>query len=171
MSKDTDDNLNDIWTVYFHDPYDTDWTYSSYKQLGSLSNIETFWNVHTVLKSKVHQGMFFIMREHVFPCWDDPYNREGGCMSIKVLKQDIDEFWEELCIRLLGETLVVGDKNTSCDCINGISSSPKKSFCIVKIWVKDDTLNQPEHFNIPPNYHGDVIFKLNKESIDCNTKQ
>lgn len=58
--------LNDVWTIYFHDPYDDDWTLSSYQKLTDISSIDDFWNVQSVLKNKIHLGMFFLMRDYIF---------------------------------------------------------------------------------------------------------
>ena len=77
-------DLNDIWSIYFHDPNDKDWTMKSYHHLSMLSTVDDFWVVHKAMQDKVADGMFFIMREYIFPCWDDPENKEGGCFSIKV---------------------------------------------------------------------------------------
>ena len=97
--------LNDLWSLYFHDPSDTDWNMKSYKRLANISSVEEFWQHHDCYIEKVHQGMFFIMREHIFPCWDDPNNINGGCLSIKVLKENMKVFWEDICIKMMGESL------------------------------------------------------------------
>lgn len=158
--------LNDVWTMYFHDPNDTNWTNSSYVNLGNMSTVDDFWNHATQFKEHIHKGMFFLMREHVFPYWDDPANLRGGCFSIKVLKDDMAVFWEDMCMKLLGETIL--QDTDKWDLINGISTSPKKHFCIVKIWVRN--LDLADHdakqcFNILPNHHGEVLFKSNIDNI------
>lgn len=158
--------LNDLWTLYFHDPSDSDWTMKSYKRLGNLSTIEEFWQHHNCYIDKVHQGMFFLMREHVFPCWDDPNNIDGGCLSIKVLKENMKSFWEDICMKLLGETLLIDENKNDWEKITGISTSPKKHFCIIKIWLKDDTLADKKYFDVLQNYYGDFIFKLNRDNIN-----
>lgn len=157
--------LNDLWTLYFHDPSDMDWTTKSYKRLTNIASIEEFWEHHLCIIEKVHQGMFFIMREHIFPCWDDPHNIEGGCISIKVLKENMKVFWEDIVIKLLGETLLQNDSAKHWDMLCGISTSPKKHFCIIKIWLKDATLADKKHFDILPLYYGDIIYKVNRENI------
>lgn len=167
VGKNTYMSLNDVWTYYFHDPNDVDWTLPSYNRLVNVSCIEDFWNVHSLLKEKIHMGMFFLMREHVFPCWDDELNREGGCLSIKVLKQDMTAFWEELSIRLLGECLLKTEKSNLWNHINGISTSPKKHFCIVKIWLGSDLVSCDDLI-VPSKIHGGIIFKYNKDTIDKN---
>jgi hypothetical protein len=162
---------NDIWSMYFHDPYDENWSLHSYVRFATINSPKSFWNVHELLKDKMHSGMFFLMREHVFPCWDDDNNRKGGCLSIKVLKQDMKEFWESLCIRLLGETLLLPEyQTTHWDNINGISTSPKKHFCIIKIWLRSDALNSKVFYNVPSNYYGDILYRSNVETIEQNNQ-
>ena len=159
-----DDYLNDIWAVYFHNPYDVNWNTSSYISIGTINSITDFWNHSANLKDHLHQGMFFIMREYVFPMWDDKENINGGCLSIKVLKENIDAYWQDLTIKMLGETLVKPSHRQKWDVINGISTSPKKNFCIVKIWLKDDSLSKVDMIDLLPAY-GDVIYKSNRDNI------
>lgn len=162
---------NDIWNMYFHDPYDENWSIQSYIRFATINSPQSFWRVHNLLKDKIHSGMFFIMREHVFPCWDDENNISGGCLSIKVLKQDMKDFWENLCIRLLGETLLLQEyQKTFWDNINGISTSPKKHFCIIKIWLRTDKLNSKLFYDIPPNFYGDVLYRSSVETIEQNNQ-
>jgi hypothetical protein len=163
---DEDSILNDIWTLYFHDPYNEDWTYGSYTKITDLTNVDEFWQLHSIINEKIHCGMFFVMREYIFPCWDDENNKNGGCLSIKVLKQEMAEFWEMLCIKLIGETLLKPEHMQYWNRINGISTSPKKYFCIIKIWVKGAEVSSVDMFNIPVKYHGDILYRSNQENID-----
>lgn len=163
--------LNDLWTLYFHDPLDQDWTTKSYKRLADISTIEEFWEHTLCYSEKVHQGMFFVMREHIFPCWDDPNNINGGCLSIKILKENMKAFWEDMCMKLLGETLLIDDKKEAWSKVCGISTSPKKHFCIIKIWLSDDSLADKKYFNIEPIYYGDLIYKSNRENITVENEK
>ena len=167
MTEDEDIYLNDVWNLYFHDPYDIgNWTNSSYVRLASIGSVDDFWKHHKCLKQVMHKGMFFIMRDGIFPAWDASQNINGGCLSIKVLKEHMADFWEDLCVKMLGETVVKEPyRNASWSLINGISTSPKKNFCIVKIWVKDKSLSSKDFLSILPKYHGDIIFKSNLEMI------
>lgn len=168
MNEQDENMLNDIWSLYFHDPNDDKWTYDSYHRLKDISSVDDFWSIHNLLKPHIHAGMFFLMREYVFPCWDDTHNKDGGCLSIKVLKQDVPSYWEDLCIRSLGETLLKEAHIDSWSCINGISTSPKKHFCIIKIWLRDQSITDKSLLHICDKYHGDVLFRSNLESISCN---
>lgn len=59
--------LSDIWTWYFHDPGDSRWTLDSYRRLCDISTIEEFWRLHEAHAPLLTRGMFFLMRECVFP--------------------------------------------------------------------------------------------------------
>jgi hypothetical protein len=124
-----------------------------------------FWNNMQCVKDNIQKGIFFIMREDVFPCWDDPNNITGGCLSIKILKDNLPAFWEDLSIKMLGETLLKDNKKEHWNLVNGISTSPKKHFCIIKIGLKNNTLCSKDFFNLPSNYYGDILYKSNMENI------
>ena len=164
MSSTSDIILNDLWSFYFHDPFNTNWNLSSYIKVTDISSTDAFWSTHKTFIEKINMGMFFLTREHIFPCWDDPFNKDGGCLSIKVLKQDVRPFWEGICARVLGETLL--KDTTKWDHVNGVSISPKKHFCIIKVWMRTNESQEAVAYNLPPNFYGDVIYKPNSENIE-----
>lgn len=159
--------LNDVWTYYFHDPNNHDWTMGSYIRLSDISTVTDAWSSLQATKDKTPSGMFFIMRADTFPCWDDKSNINGGCISIKVLKDDLQEFWEQLCIKLMSETLLKPEYRDKWNVVNGISTSPKRYFSVVKIWLRTTELNNKTFFSLPPKYYGDVIYR---DSIDMIKK-
>lgn len=160
--------LNDCWAFVFHDPDDVNWTYNSYKTVTHISTVADFCHLNASIVDKVHLGMFFLMREHIFPCWDDPENINGGCFSLKVSKQHVKSTWEDLAMRLVGETLLKEEFKDLWIDINGISISPKKNFCIVKIWLKSADKIKEDMFTVSL---GHSLFKLNKEVIDNNKQK
>lgn len=70
---------------------------------------------------------------------------------------------------LLGETIITPAKRSFWDHVNGISSSPKKHFCIVKIWLKSEDIADEKHFTLPQKIHGSVLYKSNKDTITGNS--
>ena len=162
--------LNDIWVFYFHDPFETDWTNGSYVLLSTISTVQDWWHNYNCVSQHIEKGIFFLMRDGVFPCWDDPENIDGGVISIKILKERLPEFWEFLTINLLGENLNENWRN-----INGVSTSPKKTFSICKIWLKNDEYVDIKKFDILHDlYHGEAIYKSNRENIsneNCRLSQ
>jgi len=125
--------LNTAWTLWYHIPNDKNWSKESYKKIYDIKTIEDYWIIYNNLKpAHFENGMYFLMRENIFPLWEDPHNINGGCWSFKIDKKTIYKSWTELSIALLGEKLMKETAN-SLD-INGITISPKKGFCIMKIW-------------------------------------
>ena len=157
MTAEDSRDLNDLWNVYYHDASSKDWTLKSYLVIDTLSQVRDYWIVKRAIMSSLSCGMFFVMREHIFPCWDDPENQGGGCFSFQVPKANVDAFWDELNARVLGESLV--RSKSSCE-INGISISPKWDFCIVKLWVSK-RFNTNEKIDWPNEslYSGRILFK------------
>jgi hypothetical protein len=158
--------LHDVWTFRFHDPNDPNWNLNSYVRLADVATIDDFWSVHAAVRGSLCNGIYFVMREHVFPCWDDKHNVDGGCISIKVLKEDMLQCWEHLVMHLLGERLVADDGAWAV--VNGISTSPKRYFCIIKLWLRDGSRTERRQFRLPPGYGGEVLYKSNIENIRGN---
>lgn len=127
--------LNTEWTVYSHLPHDTDWTLKSYQEITNIDTVEKSISViKNIPERTVQNCMLFIMRNKIKPMWEDTENRQGGCFSFKVTNAIVASVWERLAYTMIGETLFKGDKNSK---VNGITISPKKNFCIIKIWVSN----------------------------------
>ena len=161
--------LDDTWALWFHDPDDPDWTNASYVQIAAISSANNFWAVQSMLSDKVQNGMFFLMREHVFPCWDDPYNAQGGCLSVKVPNHDATRFWEDLSAAMLSDNLARaagqaesgghdGDPPKASDHVNGLSITPKGAFCVFKLWLGEAAPKDPAAYAIP-SFQGQALFK------------
>jgi len=158
-----DNYLNDVWSLYFHDPYDMNWETNSYKFITTISSIEDFINVFKSFNDLWSRGMFFIMREHITPRWEDDNNKNGGCFSLKINKEDVLDKLFEITSLILGETL--GKNDLISTNINGISIIPKKNYHIIRIWIKSNqNLNKDNYnFNIP-NY-SILMYKSHLEFI------
>jgi translation initiation factor 4E len=143
-SQNTDEKiLNDSWILWYHDPNDLNWDLASYKQVSEIKTISDFWNTYEFIQNNIiENSMFFIMREGIEPLWEDPQNVNGGCWSFKIPKGNIKKYWAELSIYLLGENITKREK-----LVNGLSISPKKTFCIIKIWNNDKNSNDKNLIN------------------------
>lgn len=146
QSTSNEHKLNSKWTLYSHLPHDTDWTFKSYEQITKLSSVEETIKVIKMIPEKtVCNCMLFIMREDIKPMWEDDENRHGGCFSFKVTNAIVWSVWERLAYTLIGETLFKNNKNIK---VNGITISPKKNFCIIKVWMKDCENQNPFEMNL-----------------------
>jgi hypothetical protein len=128
--------LNFDWILWAHLPQDPDWTLNSYKILGKVTTIEQTACVMKSLHSHlVKNCMLFFMRDGVKPNWEDVQNRKGGCFSYKVLDKNIFDTWVRLSFVVAGNSISPNQPFNSK--ITGITISPKKKFCIIKIWMTD----------------------------------
>ena len=82
--------LNTKWILWYHSIKDTNWEKSSYQDLIDIDNLFDFNFVKNNFKQNHYQnGMFFCMKKDIFPNWEDPDNRNGGCLSFKVSSSNI----------------------------------------------------------------------------------
>ena len=126
------------WCIWYHNPHDKNWALNSFDKLYEFDSLESFWDLFQVWDDHlphISDGMFFLMRKvndnYIYPLWEDKNNRNGGFWSFKVDKTTAEEIWLNLSICLVSEDLCI---NEDYSLINGISISPKKNFCIIKIW-------------------------------------
>jgi hypothetical protein len=98
------------------------------------------------------------MRKGITPQWEDPKNRNGGAFSFKVVNKQVYEVWKILFAALCGESLFI--ENEINKSVTGITVSPKKNFCILKIWLDNCEYKDPNMLITIPNLqkHG-CIFK------------
>ena len=135
--------LNDKWNLYYHLPDDKSWEVSSYTTI--LGDIQCAEEVIALNKdipdAVIAKCMLFLMRKGITPMWEDPKNRSGGCFSYRILNKQVSDVWRILMYLCCGETLASKPENAKH--INGITISPKKNFCIVKIWLDTTSFQDP----------------------------
>ena len=156
----SDKKLIDKWDLYYHLPYDKSWDISSYKKI--MENIDSVEKLIAINESLpeliVKHCMLFVMKEGITPMWEDPKNRNGGCFSFKVINKQVYGVWKSLFYAICGETLCVDKKYNSV--INGITISPKKNFCIIKIWLENCSIQDSKIIIDIPNLVKDgCLFK------------
>ena len=141
LSQNTDPKLYDKWTLWAHLPHDTNWTFESYIPILTFDSVHAIiMLLETIPEEMITNCMLFIMRDGIKPMWEDPKNRKGGCFSYKINSRTVATSWKNLVYVLLGETLTRPELS---NIINGITISPKKNFCIVKIWLATCNYKNP----------------------------
>jgi hypothetical protein len=134
--------LETSWCLWVHLPHDTDWSLKSYKLIYTFNSIEeTISLINNLPEKLIKNCMLFIMRKNIFPIWEDDKNKEGGCFSFKVINKFVKNTWEKLTYLLVGENILIENMNNLL--INGITISPKKNFCIIKIWLNTCEYDNP----------------------------
>jgi hypothetical protein len=172
--------LNSTWVIWYHNPSDNNWETSSYKKLYEFSSLDEFFMFQNTWKNnlpKLNLSMMFMMKkmdnyEFIYPMWEDKNNQPGGCWSFKVPSTNIDNVWLQLCFHIITEN--TGDRQEVNDSVNGISFSPKKGFCIVKIWNSTTDIQDVNELNSDINTFMDLstcIYKSHVESINKDNKK
>ena len=154
--------LENSWTLWFHEMYNKDWSINSYKKIVSFKTLDEaillFENMnYNILK----KNSIFLMKNNIKPIWEDENNKNGGCISYKILENDLIKVVKLFCYHVICN--ILSDIPENHLKINGISISPKKSFSIIKIWLSDETIinediinNNTDIFNI------DILFNIDK---------
>ena len=137
--------LNNDWTFYLHLHDTKEWNFESYIKILTFDTVE-----HAILLNDeitydlIKKSMMFLMKKNIKPMWEDEANKNGGCFSYKVLNKHIEQVWKNVFFNLIGKSII--KNKTYYSKINGITLSPKKKFCILKIWMSDCNLKDPEIF-------------------------
>jgi len=134
--------LQHKWNIWAHLPHDVEWTIGSYKTIYTFTTVEeTIAISETLPEVLVKNCMLFIMKDGIMPIWEDSNNKEGGCFSYKISNKSVYDIWKQLTYVLVGESI---SANVSfVNNVNGITISPKKNFCIIKIWMKTCEFQNP----------------------------
>jgi len=134
--------LANEWTLWAHLPHNTDWSIGSYIDIQSFTTVEeSIALIETIPNVLVENCMMFLMKKGIKPVWEDAKNRNGGSFSYKIANKNVPSVWKSLTYAIVGNT--VGEDDAFVNCINGITISPKKSFCIIKIWLANCKFQNP----------------------------
>jgi len=150
--------LNDKWILWAHMPHDTDWSMKSYKKISDISSIEEAIALCETIPEKMTKNcMLFMMRNGVHPTWEDSKNINGGSFSYKINNKYVSENWKLLFYSVIGES--ISKDINFLKCVNGITISPKKSFCIIKIWMSTCDHKNPELIKVNGLSNQSCLFK------------
>jgi len=129
-------NLNNQWTCWIHYQNDNVWTLDRYQNITTLITLkDAVLFIENLDENIIKKTMLFFMKDSILPLWESEDNINGGCFSYKISNVNIVNIFKILLYKILGNTLS-NDENMLNN-INGISISPKKNFCIIKIWMRN----------------------------------
>tara|TARA_B100000902_G_C27317729_1_gene922411 strand:+ start:4478 stop:4981 length:504 start_codon:yes stop_codon:yes gene_type:complete len=125
--------LNTPWTLWIHLPHDTNWDINSYKKICTFNYLEQACGLlNYIQENLVVNCMLFIMRDDIKPIWEDEKNKNGGCYSYKINNKAVYNIWKTMTLLMVSE-YILNEPDVQKN-INGITVSPKKNFCIIKLW-------------------------------------
>jgi hypothetical protein len=128
--------LNNNWTCWIHKQNDRNWDISSYIKITSYDNLkDAIIFAENLDENLLKKSMIFFMKDDIKPLWEDNKNIKGGTFSYKITNDILNSVWKKLYYYIIGNTLI---ENTEIlKKITGLSVSPKKNFCIIKLWIED----------------------------------
>lgn len=120
------------WTIYVHEPDDKSWTSDSYKRISPITSWEMLGSVIRELGAhRITNGMMFGMRGDTSPLWENSANIRGGSYCIKVNRRNAAEIYQ---LYLVAAASGSATTDAAANPIVGVTMSPKKGFCIIKLW-------------------------------------
>lgn len=147
--------LQQRWKCWAHYPDNKDYSSSSYILMGTFSYIEEVIAFMEAIPYKlIDSCMLFWMKDNIFPMYELEENRYGGYFSYKILNQDVVQVWTDMIYYLITENISTNELFRQN--IHGLTISPKKHFCIIKIWMKTCEFSKNNYTN--PNIKN--LFKL-----------
>jgi len=107
-------------------------------KLGTVATIQDFWRWQNNLPSPFDIGFrtrYHVMKAGIQPVWEDKANMNGGCIAIRVPKQELEYAWMRVLLGVVGEqfSLLLEEIDAVC----GISVSIRKSQGLISIWNKN----------------------------------
>jgi len=133
--------LYDTWKLWLHYPNDQKWGYDGedhYQEVVTLNSVQDVLAINYEMKdSLIQQCMVFVMKDGIKPIWEDPANCNGGRFSFKIPNYAVPDIWRKLLLHMTCHNTTKPMDEDFEQSINGISVSPKKAFCIIKLWMKD----------------------------------
>ncbi|KAK7200645.1 eukaryotic translation initiation factor 4E [Novymonas esmeraldas] len=112
-----------------------------------IESIPTFWKVlnNIAPPSKMRLSTLFLFRDGIAPKWEDALNREGGIVRVTVTSAQVDEAWELLLCRSIGDSWAPTVRET----VNGVVLKVRERAYRLEVWVtKDSTALQKDLANL-----------------------
>lgn len=159
MMSNNGNKLDSKWSFYIHLHNVSDWSFESYHKIMEMNTVEDAILINDKIDFElIKKTILFVMKGNIKPMWEDESNKGGGGFSFKVHNKLVEHVWKKIYYRLIGNSLTTNPQVSQNIC--GISLSPKKSFCIIKIWMKDCKYVNPDIFvPIEDVTKSDCLFK------------
>ena len=165
--ENSDHILNRKWILWSHLPQNPDWTINSYNQICSLNTLEDVVTILNIIPDALLTScMLFFMRYGVAPMWEDPKNKDGGCFKYRIINKHVPQTLKHMIYTLVGETL--STNKLFLQNVTGITISPKKKFCILKVWTSNCDFQNSDVINIDNNIlnTNKAIFEIHDVSLN-----
>jgi translation initiation factor 4E len=139
MASTIDLKLQNRWTVWYHRMDEMSWEKESYIKIYEFDSVVDFYKFKNSIVNYLpsfFNGYYFFMKDDILPIWEDPNNKKGGSWNIKVQKQDLFTYLDEILLSLVSNEVLMHYNHT----ITGISIVPKRYNAIIKIWNNNNKI-------------------------------
>ncbi|AYU80842.1 Eukaryotic initiation factor 4E family protein [Leishmania donovani] len=98
-----------------------------------VDSILTFWRVvnNIAAPSELQLSTLYLFRDGIDPKWEDPANRDGGIVKVKATAAQVDEAWELLLCRTIGDSWSPSVRET----VNGVVLKVRERAYWLELWV------------------------------------
>jgi hypothetical protein len=158
--------LKNSWKVWYHKQDEASWEENSYLPIYEFSTLRDFYGFMNsfIYLPQFLNGFYFIMRDDIKPVWEDERNKSGGCFSIKVAKENTDNYFWDIFTHMVSNELFTLYNDT----ITGISVVPKKYNAIIKIWNNNSNICSSHLLNKRLSYivSTDITYRAHLKNIN-----
>lgn len=132
--------LNDVWSLFY---LPSTWGESIKEEdydpilVFRIDSIPTFWKVfnNITVPSSMGLSTVYLFRDGINPKWEDAANCDGGVVKVKATTAQIDEAWELLLCRTIGDSWSAPVRPT----INGVVLKVRERAYMLEVWVTKQT--------------------------------
>jgi len=137
--------LENSWTFWYDKYIGPKKTVEEYEaalvKITTFDCIQDFWKWHNNLPAVgliQTSSSFHLMKSGIRPLWEDKSNANGGNLSFKLPKEDVNEVWLQLALRVIGEQFFQYIHKD--DEICGLTFSQRKTDAVISIWQKNASI-------------------------------
>ena len=162
--------LSDKWVLWAHLPHNTDWSLRSYTNICELDTVEKVISLNRTLPEQLYEKLYVIFNEEGYIANVGRSKKFKRWVLfilkflIKILRMCVEKHF------LYANRKTLSKNKKLVESINGITISPKKSFCILKIWMENITFQNVHELNPIPElaFNGCIFKNINQTFKLCN---
>ncbi|KAL7696809.1 Eukaryotic translation initiation factor 4E [Lotmaria passim] len=133
--------LDDLWCLFY---LPTTWGENIKEEdynpmlIFRVDSIPTFWKVLNNIPAPTELGLstLYLFRDGIDPKWEDAANRNGGIVKVKVTYAQVDQAWELLLCRTIGDSWSPSVRET----VNGVVLKVRERAYYLELWVTRDSM-------------------------------
>lgn len=174
--------MENSWTFWYDKYIGPKKTVEEYEaalvKIATFDCIQDFWKWHNNLPCVAliqTSSSFHLMKSGIRPLWEDRANANGGNLSFKLPKDDVNDVWLQLALRVIGEQFCQYIHKD--DEICGITFSQRKADSVISIWQRNASLVDVKSFAsvvqsfVPEVTLSDPTYRVHRANDNFSEKQ